>query len=306
MLNIIQILSIFQLTRVRIHFRIAEEFGFDNDERDVKLGGLIALGFFFVGAPVSYIIGWLADSINRTPLFAATVFVGEFGCMMVYFVQTYQQLYACRVLTGISIGGAIPIVFSVLGDLYPANQRSIVAAVVTTGSGMGMGIGQVIAGLLDDWRLPFLIVSIPGLLCSFIILFFNDPPRGANEAAVLETLYDRNNYVITHESSLSQSEVDPVSLARGDHIQPLENCGMNRDAYMVPVPIAPEYDLCQPVSRDNDTHISILSEVNAPDSNAPSILVENKLSDTSCQSTLDLMKTKSVLLIILQAAPGSL
>jgi MFS family permease len=66
--------------------------------------------------------------------------------------MTYQQLYACRVLTGIGIGGAIPIVFSVLGDLYPANQRSIVAAVVTTGSGLGMGIGQVIAGMLDDYQ----------------------------------------------------------------------------------------------------------------------------------------------------------
>ena len=32
---------------------IADEFGMDDDERDVKLGGLIALGFFFVGAPMS-------------------------------------------------------------------------------------------------------------------------------------------------------------------------------------------------------------------------------------------------------------
>ncbi|KAK1744136.1 MFS transporter [Skeletonema marinoi] len=30
---------------------IAEEFGMDDDERDMKLGGMVALGFFFVGAP---------------------------------------------------------------------------------------------------------------------------------------------------------------------------------------------------------------------------------------------------------------
>ena len=75
---------------------IADEFGMDDDERDVKLGGLIALGFFLVGAPVSYTIGWLADSMNRSPLFAATVFFGELGCFMVTFVQTYWQLYICR------------------------------------------------------------------------------------------------------------------------------------------------------------------------------------------------------------------
>ncbi len=75
---------------------IADEFGMDDDARDVYLGGLIALGFFFVGAPVSFLVGWLADSMNRSPLFAATVFVGELGCLLTTFVQNYWQLYVCR------------------------------------------------------------------------------------------------------------------------------------------------------------------------------------------------------------------
>ena len=258
-------------------YRIADEFGFNEDERDVKLGGMIALGFFFVGAPISYIIGWMADSINRIPLFAATVFIGEFGCMMVYFVQNYQQLYACRVLTGISIGGAIPIIFSVLGDLYPANQRSIVSAVITTGSGIGMGIGQVIAGLLDDWRLPFLVVSVPGIICSFIILFFNDPPRGANEAAVLTTLnvLDNDNA----ESNLPQSNDLPVLQADQDH----------------------EW-MMDPENKENG--VNITSDTINSNDERPSD--EHKMSNISCGGTLDLLKTPSVVLIILQAAPGSL
>lgn len=78
---------------------IADEFGMDDDERDVKLGGMIALGFFFVGAPVSFAIGWLADSVDRSPLFAATVFVGELGCFFTTFVRAYWQLYVCRLVT---------------------------------------------------------------------------------------------------------------------------------------------------------------------------------------------------------------
>ncbi|KAL7524450.1 hypothetical protein ACHAXR_000578 [Thalassiosira sp. AJA248-18] len=112
---------------------IADEFGMDEDERDIKLGGLIALGFFFVGAPVSFMVGWLADSINRSPLFAVTVFFGELGCLMSVFVQSYWQLYICRVMTGISVGGAIPVIYSVLGDMFPAKQRAAISAVVTTG-----------------------------------------------------------------------------------------------------------------------------------------------------------------------------
>lgn len=269
------------------------------------------MGFFFVGAPVSYIIGWLADSMNRIPLFAGTVFLGELACFMVYFVTTYQQLYVCRVLTGISIGGALPIVFSVLGDLYPANDRSIVAAVVTTGSGLGMGIGQVIAGMLEDWRLPFLIVSIPGMMCSFVILLFNDPPRGANEAAVLEILDTENNHLAAQESALSQSDTLAVSIAHGDHAHAVENCGMNCDASKVQ--IVSKCEIYNPstifnpeaIESENDTHITIVSEAAASSSQNP-MVAENYSSETSCRGTLTLLKTPSVLLIILQAAPGSL
>lgn len=266
---------------VSLQHRIADEFGFNDDERDVKLGGMIALGFFFVGAPISYIIGWMADSINRIPLFAATVFTGEFGCMMVYFVQNYQQLYACRVLTGISIGGAIPIIFSVLGDLYPANQRSIVSAVITTGSGIGMGIGQVIAGLLNDWRLPFLIVSVPGILCSFVVLFFNDPPRGANEAAVLGTLNELDND--DGVSNSSQINAIPALYADQDH-----ECKMKLENK----------------ENGNITHTSMASDI--INSNEERPLDEHKVNSISCRGTMDLLKTPSVTLLILQAAPGSL
>ena len=33
---------------------IADSFGFSNEERDSKLGGQIAVGFFLVGAPVCF------------------------------------------------------------------------------------------------------------------------------------------------------------------------------------------------------------------------------------------------------------
>ena len=43
-------------------------------------------------------------------------------------------------MTGISIGGALPIVYSVLGDLFPANQRNAIAALVSTGTGASVGV----------------------------------------------------------------------------------------------------------------------------------------------------------------------
>ena len=168
---------------------IAEEFGFDDDERDLKLGGVIALCFFLVGTPVALLIGWLADFCNRSPLYAITVFLGEAACLGTYFVTTYQQLVVTRTLTGISIGGALPVIFSVLGDLYPTTQRNAVAAIITIGTGLGSGVGQALAGFLGPkygWRFPFLIVSVPGMACSFLLLMIRDPKRGLQEQARIE------------------------------------------------------------------------------------------------------------------------
>jgi len=121
---------------------IADEFGFDDDERDVKLGGTIALAFFLVGSPVALLVGWLADFVPRSPLYGVTVLLGEAACLATYFIQTYPQLVAMRTLTGVSIGGSLPVIYSVLGDLYPAQKRNAVSAIISFGMGLGIGMGR--------------------------------------------------------------------------------------------------------------------------------------------------------------------
>lgn len=260
---------------------IADEFGMDDNTRDVKLGGMIALGFFFVGAPVSFLVGWLADSINRSLLFASTVFVGELGCLGAAFVKSYPQLYVCRVLTGIAIGGAIPVIYSVLGDLYAANQRTAISAVITTGTGIGAGIGQVIAGSMASWRLPFIVVAVPGLICSVLLLGINDPERGASEAAVIERqqntpLEEVDDRTLESESSTSMALQDAVVKCQA--AMPVPQCasveGEQEGAQAAPEDI-----------MNQDTSISRF---------------------VSCTSTKELMKIPTVVLTILQAAPGAL
>ncbi len=258
---------------------IAEEFGMDDDERDVKLGGLIALGFFFVGAPISFLVGWLADSINRSPLFAATVFVGELGCLGAAFVNSYPQLYVCRVLTGISVGGAIPVIYSVLGDLYPADKRSAISAVVTTGTGIGAGMGQVIAGSMQSWRSPFIIVAVPGLLCSALLLGVKDPKRGASEAAVIEMQQNTPMEEVDDDSTLQSSTV-----LQEDNIESQ---------------VAKPACICDALERDRKSLSEEEHNNTSQDTTALSKCV-------SCKSTKELMKIPTVVLTILQAAPGAL
>lgn len=206
-------------------------------------------------------------------------------------------------VTGISIGGSLPVIYSVLGDLFPAKQRPAIAAVVTTGTGLGMGIGQIIAGSVDSWRLPFLVVAIPGFICSGCLLFVEDPKRGANEAAVLEMRRHR----VSEPSSLSESDRRTMTTSiygnNLDSKKALENCGMDsqisavsgssikpnspyNDSFHNITPIAME---SEPVRQKTDDEIPV-----------------SKRTCVSCKSTWQLMKIPSVVLTILQAAPGAL
>mmetsp|Transcript_5873 Transcript_5873/g.9687 ORF Transcript_5873/g.9687 Transcript_5873/m.9687 type:complete len:655 (+) Transcript_5873:171-2135(+) len=177
---------------------IADEFGMSEKERDEKLGGYIAFGFFIVGGPVALLVGYFTDTVNRAVLFALVVAFGESSCFATYWVRTYQQLFFCRVLTGISVGGATPIIFSMIGDLYPGESRVYASTCVGVSFSAGVACGQLMSGLIGPiygWRTPFLIVSIPALCCAAIVLFtVKEPQRGHQEQAVRTLRESKTSY----------------------------------------------------------------------------------------------------------------
>jgi Major Facilitator Superfamily len=216
---------------------IAQEFHFTDEERDRKLGGDIALAFFVLGAPASYVVGCLADSewLPRSALFAATVGIGEGACFLTYFARTYWELYACRAVTGFSLGGALPLIYSFLGDLFSAEERHTVSALVGIGAGIGISFGQGLAGLTGPrlgWRLPFLLISVPAVICALLVLLFvKDPPRGGTERAVQDFRDDfQEQASLENEESVDNSQsVEIVSLGctRNAGTAPIDHVGQS-------------------------------------------------------------------------------
>ena len=102
---------------------IAEDFGM-TDVKDQYLGGLIPLVFWLLGGTVALFIGYCTDLMSRKNLFGLIVFIGEIPCLLSGFADTYTEFFIMRVLTGIGIGGIIPLTYSLLGDLYSANERN--------------------------------------------------------------------------------------------------------------------------------------------------------------------------------------
>jgi MFS family permease len=279
---------------------MARDFHFDDLQRDQKLGGDIALAFFVLGAPAALLIGCWADCTNRVRLLAATIACGEGACVATYWVETYAQLYTCRALTGISVGGALPLIYSMLGDLFAAKDRHKASSYVGIGVGVGISLGQGVAGFLGPtfgWRLPFLVIGIPALLCAALFAcLVTDPERGGMEDVVLmnrqriETvLHSANEYASSAE------ETNGVDSRPSHLVKPVQRVSSSLE--MLPLNSRSVISLDADEERANQMNLD------------PGPAREHRKALGLCWCELlvpcrGLLSTPTVILALLQGAPG--
>ena len=167
---------------------IAAEFGFNDLERDIKLGGEISLVFWLIGGFFTLFFGYFTDIASRKKLLIISMLFGEIPCFLTGFVENYQQFFWLRALTGIGIGAIIPITYSLLADYFPSNMRSAATGYLGLVVGLGIGGGQLLAGLTGPeygWKISFIIVSVPNFI--FLLLyaiFATEPARGKSDGNV--------------------------------------------------------------------------------------------------------------------------
>lgn len=286
----------------------ADEFGFDDNERDKKLGGDIALAFFVLGAPASFLLGCGADSdsVSRSFLFGLTVLIGEGACFFTYFTTTYTGLYITRALTGFSVGGALPLLSSVLGDWYKPEERSAVMASVGIGTGIGIAMGQGVAGYLGPiygWRFPFLCVSLPAIVVGLLVMTtVVDPPRGKSESrGDTSDVVVENNDTVENDSG----NVHDTKIVRGP--TPTSNLISVSSATPLSAPSPPSEE-----EEGSDTRVLKTFEISSRSLDGMTCLKKRRWLSLKksfpyshhLATTKELLQSKTVLLALLQGAPG--
>ena len=168
--------------------QIADDFGFNKIERDFKLGGEISLVFWLIGGFFTLFFGYFTDIVSRKKLLIISMLFGEIPCFLTGFVETYQQFFWLRALTGIGIGAIIPITYSLLADYFPSNMRSAATGYLGLIVGLGIGGGQLLAGFTGPeygWKISFIIVSVPNFFFLLLYaLFATEPERGKSDENV--------------------------------------------------------------------------------------------------------------------------
>ncbi len=163
---------------------------------DADLGFMMGV-FSIFGAIISIFWGYFADKTSRKKLFVLSVLVGEIPCILTAFAPNYTIFFILRILTGIGVGAAFPLVFSMIGDIYGEKSRPLATATLTTAFSLGNVIGTALggyttsisAGSLSGWRLAFILASAPNIPLAILFFFIiPEPKRGASEEATAKLI----------------------------------------------------------------------------------------------------------------------
>jgi MFS family permease len=89
-----------------------------------------------------------------------------------------------RVIMGIGVACQAPFSFALIGDLAGFTHRGKISSWLSTIGTASVGMGILFTGILNvigGWQLPFLVISITGLLTLVFLLVVPHPPKGAEE-----------------------------------------------------------------------------------------------------------------------------
>jgi MFS transporter, AAHS family, 4-hydroxybenzoate transporter len=131
-----------------------------------------------VGALLS---GPLGDRFGRKPLLIISVaFIGIFSVASA-FAWSIPSITAMRFMTGLGIGGAMPVTVALTSDYSPIQRRGTLIMLMFCGNTLGGFLGgQLVAQILPifGWQSIFFAGGIPPLLLiPFLMMFLPESPR---------------------------------------------------------------------------------------------------------------------------------
>lgn len=143
-----------------------------------KLGGInlyswVFSAYLLTSTTTVPIYGKLADLFGRKPLFLFGVAVFLIGSIASGAAQSMEQLVIFRAIQGLGAGAVLPLVLTIIGDIFALEERARVQGLFSGVWGISSIIGPAVGGLIVDhlsWRWVFYI-NIPfGLLSAFLLI----------------------------------------------------------------------------------------------------------------------------------------
>jgi MFS family permease len=159
---------------------ISEYFGFG---KNVTPLGILAFSFIILSGVAMLIFGYLADKIVRKWILLIGVMIYSISSIFTIGVppgiRGYYLFFFITIFIGVGFGAIIPSTFSLIGDIVSKEDRSKGLSFFSIASLFGMLVGTGLAIFVGyaDWRFPYFLIGIAGIIVAIIILFFKEPSR---------------------------------------------------------------------------------------------------------------------------------
>src|SRR6266567_2096190 len=145
-----------------------------------KLGGInlyswVFSAYLLTSTTTVPIYGKLADLFGRKPIFLFGTAVFLIGSIASGTAQSMEQLIIFRAIQGLGAGAVLPIVLTIIGDIFALEERARVQGLFSGVWATSSIVGPALGGLIVDhfsWRWVFYI-NIPfGLLSAFLLIIY--------------------------------------------------------------------------------------------------------------------------------------
>jgi putative MFS transporter len=144
-----------------------------------SIGGLLSIANLgqALGA---FIFGWAAERIGRVSAARLTIALYAAMSLACAFTQNYDQLFWCRFVEGIGLGGEIPVASTYISEILRAERRggSFLAYQMIFPVGL-LGAGIAGASVVPNlgWQWMFIIGAVPAIISLFLRRYCPESPR---------------------------------------------------------------------------------------------------------------------------------
>jgi len=141
---------------------------------------------FFIGMLLgAFGFGRLADRIGRRPVLMAAVLVDACFGVASAFAPDFHWLLALRFLTGIGVGGTLPVDYTMMAEFLPSDRRGRWLVMLESFWAVGTIALAVLALVAlrwdaDAWRLIFFVTGLPALAGVVLRLYVPESPMYLN------------------------------------------------------------------------------------------------------------------------------
>jgi AAHS family 4-hydroxybenzoate transporter-like MFS transporter len=124
-----------------------------------------------IGAPLS---GALADRLGRKPVLLSCTLIFGIGSLCTAFTHSMSALLVVRVISGLGLGGAVPLSIALVGEHSPPRYRARLICLIISGPGVGAALPGVAATYLlahSGWSLLFILGGLAPIAAAAISLW---------------------------------------------------------------------------------------------------------------------------------------